>query len=52
MLWEDVRNTEIHLNQDDDTEFSFYVYVAPYSHNVLSVWIYTLALTKDKRGYY
>lgn len=35
---------------DDDAEFSLYVYVAPYSHNVLSVWFYLLALTKDKRG--
>jgi hypothetical protein len=49
MLWEEVRNTKIHLVYDDDAEFSLYVYVEPYSHNVLSVWFYLLALTKDKR---
>lgn len=49
MLWEEVKNTKIHLVYDDDAEFSLYVYVEPYSHNVLSVWFYLLALTKDKR---
>ena len=48
MLWEEVKNTKIHLVYDDDAEFSLYVYVEPYSHNVLSVWFYLLALTKDK----
>jgi len=50
MLWEEVKNTKVHMIYDDDAEFSLYVYVAPYSHNVLSVWFYLLALTKDKRG--
>lgn len=50
MLWEEVKNTKLHMIYDDDAEFSLYVYVAPYSHNVLSVWFYLLALTKDKRG--
>lgn len=48
MLWEEVKNTKIHLVYDDDAEFSLYVYVEPYSHNVLSVWFYLLALTKDR----
>lgn len=49
MLWEEVKNTKIHLIYDDDAEFSLYVYVEPYSHNVLSVWFYLLALTRDKQ---
>lgn len=27
MLWEEVKNTQIHLANDDDAEFSLYVYV-------------------------
>ena len=48
MLWEEVKNTKIHLVFEEDAEFSLYVYVEPYSHNVLSVWFYLLALTKNK----
>ena len=48
MLWEEVKNTKIHLVYEEDAEFSLYVYVEPYSHNVLSVWFYLLALTKNK----
>lgn len=49
MLWEEVKNTKLHLVWDDDAEFSLYVYVEPYSHNVMSVWFFLLVLTKDKR---
>jgi hypothetical protein len=38
----------LHLIEDDDAEFSFYVYVEPYSHNVMSVWFFLLVLTKEK----
>ena len=48
MLWEEVKNTKIHDIQDDEAEFSLYVYIAPYPHNVLSVWFYLLALTRDR----
>lgn len=48
MLWEEVKNTKLHLVYEEDAEFSLYVYVEPYSHNVLSVWFYLLALTKNK----
>jgi hypothetical protein len=50
MLWEEVKNTKVHLVYEEDAEFSLYVYVEPYSHNVLSVWFYLLALTKNKAG--
>lgn len=49
MLWEEVKNTKIHLVYDDNAEFSLTVYVEPYSHNVLSVWFYLLVLTNDKK---
>ena len=48
MLWEEVKNTQIHLCNEDDAEFSVFVYLQPYSHNVLSVWFYLLVLTKPK----
>jgi hypothetical protein len=50
LLWEEVRNTKLHLVDDDDAEFSISVLVAPYSHNVMSVWFFLLALTKEKRA--
>ena len=49
-LWEEVKNTKLHLIEDDDAEFSFYVYIEPYSHNVMSVWFFLLVLTKEKRA--
>lgn len=50
LLWEEVKNTKLHLIEEDDAEFSFYVYVEPYSHNVMSVWFFLLVLTKEKRA--
>jgi hypothetical protein len=50
LLWEEVKNTKLHLIEDDDAEFSFYVYMEPYSHNVMSVWFFLLVLTKEKRA--
>jgi hypothetical protein len=50
LLWEEVKNTKLHLIEDDDAEFSFYVYIEPYSHNVMSVWFFLLVLTKEKRA--
>ena len=47
LLWEEVKNTQIHLINKDEAEFSFVVYIEPYPHNVLSVWFYILALTPD-----
>jgi hypothetical protein len=50
LLWEEVKNTKLHLIEDEDAEFSFYVYVEPYSHNVMSVWFFLLVLTKEKQN--
>jgi hypothetical protein len=45
LLWEEVKNTKLHMILDENAEFSLQVYVGPYSHNVLSVWFYLLSLT-------
>jgi hypothetical protein len=49
LLWEEVKNTKIHLIYDDDAEFSLSIVVTPYSHNVLSVWFYLVAFTKERQ---
>lgn len=41
---ERVRATGIHLNADGQVEFSLTVHVQPYPCNVLSVWVFLLAL--------
>ena len=48
LLWEEVKNTKLHLMENEDAEFSFSVYVKPYSHNVMSVWFFLLVLTKER----
>lgn len=40
-----VKATGIHIQTDDRAEFSIAVHIQPYPMNVLSVWIFILALT-------
>lgn len=48
LLWEEVKNTKLHAIMDRNAEFSLSVWVKPYSNNVLSVWLYLAAFTKQK----
>ncbi len=48
LLWEEVKNTKLHLISAEEEKFSLQVHVEPYSHNVLSVWVFLLAFTKDR----
>ena len=48
LLWEEVKNTKLHGIQDRNAEFSLSVYVKSYSSNVLSVWLYLAAFTKQR----
>lgn len=48
LLWEEVKNTKLHAIMDRNAEFSLSVWVKPYSNNVLSVWLYVAAFTKQK----
>ena len=46
-IWEEVKSTKLHKLQDKDAEFSVSVYVHPYPSNVLSVWLYVAAFTRQ-----
>jgi hypothetical protein len=48
LLWEEVKNTKLHAIMDRNAEFSLSVYVKSYSSNVLSVWLYLAAFTKQR----
>ena len=39
-----VRNTEIHVNEDEDTEFALAVYIHNYPNDVISIWLYIATL--------
>jgi hypothetical protein len=47
-LWEEVKNTKLHAVMDRNAEFSLSVYVKGYANNVLSVWLYLAAFTKQR----
>lgn len=40
-----VKATGIHIQTDDRVEFSIVVHIQPYPMNVLSVWVFIVALT-------
>lgn len=40
-----VRSTRLHLHPDPMVEFSLGVHIQPYPNNVLSVWIFLLAMS-------
>lgn len=39
-----VKNTEIYVNEDEDTEFALAVYIHNYPNDVISVWLYIATL--------
>lgn len=39
-----VKNTEIYVNEDEDTEFALAVYIHSYPNDVISVWLYIATL--------
>ena len=41
-----VKSTGIHLLEDEKAELARAVYVHPYPHNVLSVWVYVATLVR------
>eukprot|EP01029_Cantina_marsupialis_P017745 TRINITY_DN39_c0_g3_i3.p1 TRINITY_DN39_c0_g3~~TRINITY_DN39_c0_g3_i3.p1 ORF type:complete len:592 (+),score=185.44 TRINITY_DN39_c0_g3_i3:482-2257(+) len=46
-----VKNTEIHLNNNPQIQFAVSVLVVPYPNNVLSVWVYVASLLQKPRSY-
>lgn len=44
-ILERVKATGIHIQTDDRVEFAVTVHIQPYPMNVLSVWIFIIALT-------
>ena len=47
-IWEELKNTEIHLINDDAVKFCLEIRIFPYPHNVMSVWIFIAAIQEDE----
>jgi hypothetical protein len=44
VMWEEVKNTDLHNIADDNCEFMLAVVAVPYPCFVLSVWVYVAAI--------
>ena len=47
-VWEQVKNTEIHLTKDETAEFALTVQLFDYPHDIYSVWVFLVVLIADE----
>jgi coiled-coil and C2 domain-containing protein 2A len=46
-VWQEVKNTELHLIKDEHIELALSVKIQEYPHNILSVWVFICVLYED-----
>ena len=46
-IWQEVKNTELHLIEDETVEFAIAVEFFDFPHNILSVWVFICAIYSE-----